>query len=514
MLIRRTNNMVCKNCGLEIEGGAGFCPNCGMQAETEAGVSVQVGEIGQIGEISDADAVGKTERRKWSKKRKAVTGIIAATILAVAIVVFILVRFLFLPQVQVVEAFINTMSTASESGINEKYGGYDMAFSMLKGNYDVEFTYNLEDDKYLTECIRRSKTENKFQTYMEFENSEDGKSLIERVSLYADKETSIIGYSDKGESEFAVQIDYADNMEEKLNNSLLSMTGMDKETMHTIAKVYVDLMEALTGTAGKTNTFDGIYIRTKDFFLKLEAEKYGKDTFHVNGKDVKCQVYHIIFDAQDVANYVQDCYNISFSTGEKVDEILKELTGYTMEELFDAIDEKTASMEDLDVYFAVNRKKQLVKIYCENVSKDNINMEINFYGGDYLCDEIEFRYSDDNGKELIITKDDISEGDRLEIVYTCSYKKDRTSSAQEMSLSYAFENDIFYLSCEGKGEKKELSAKITDCKKGKYIEFEDGMAYIGTEIKEINKPEYKNQLNFLDADALSAYSFFSDIFSK
>lgn len=482
--------MECKNCGLEIDSGADFCPNCGIQTD-------------------------KT-KKKWSRKKKAVTGIIIAAVFVVAIVIVIFVRFLFLPQVQVVEAFINTMSTAAESGINKKYGGYDMAFSMLKGNYDVEFTYNLENGQYLTECVRRSKTENKFLAYMELENSEEGKGLPGQVSLYADKETSIIGYSDKKESEFAVQIDYADNMEERLNNSWLSMTGVDKETMHTIAKVYADLMEALTGTAGKTNTFDGLYIRTKEFFLNLEAEKYDKADFVVNGKDVKCQIYHIIFDAKDVAEYVQDCYNISFSTGEKVDEVLKELTGYTMEELFDAIEEKTDSMEDLDVYFAVNKKKQLVSIYCENVSKDNINMEINFYGGDYLCDEIEFKYSDDNGKEILITKDDISTKDRLEIVYTCSYKEDRASSAQEMTLSYAFEGDHFYLSCEGKGEKKELSAKITDCKKGRYIELtlEKGMAYIGTEIKEIDKPEYKNLLNFLDADALSAYSFFSGIFSK
>ncbi len=505
--------MICKNCGLEVEDGAGYCPNCGMQAETESDVSVQDTEAEQI---AAAETAGKTERKKWSKKRKVVTGVIIASILAVAIVVIILVRFLFTPQIQVVEAFINTMSTASESGINKKYGGYDMAFSMLKGNYDVEFTYNLEDGGYLTECIRRNKAENKFQAYMEHANVENGKSLIDMAALYVDKETSIIGYSDKGEREFAVQVDYVDNMEEKLNNSLLSLTGIDKETMHTIAKVYVDFMEALIGTGGKTNTFDGIYIRTKEFFLNLEAEKYNKDTFTVNGKDVKCQIYHIIFDAKDVADYVQDCYNISVSTGEKVDEILEELTGYTMEELFIAIDEKTASMEDLDVYFAVNRKKQLVSIYCENVSKDNINMEINFYGGDYLCDEVEFKYSDDNGKELIISKDDVSEGDRLEIVYNCSYKKDRTSSAQEMTLSYAFENDNFYLSYEGKEKKKVLSAKITDCKKGKYIAFEleEGMAYIGTEVKEINKPEYKNLLNFLDADVLSAYSFFSDIFSK
>lgn len=482
--------MECKNCGLEIDSGAEFCPNCGVQAD-------------------------KT-KKKWSRKKKTVTGIIIAGILVVAIAIVVCVRFLFMPQVQVVEAFVNTMSTAAESGINKKYGGYDMAYSMLKGNYDVEFTYNLENDKYLTECVRRSKAENKFLAYMELGNIEEGIDLPGQVSLYADKETSIIGYSDKGEGNFAVQIDYADNMEEKLNNSLLSMAGIDKETMHTISKVYVDLMEALTGTAGKTNTFDGVYIRTKDFFLDLEAEKYDKAEFVVNGKDVKCQIYHIIFDAKDVAEYVQDCYDISFSTGEKVDELLKKLTGYTKDELFDAIEEKAASMEDLDVYFAVNKKKQLVSIYCENVSKDNINMEINFYGGDYLCDEIEFKYSDDNGKEILITKDDISEKDRLEIVYTCSYKEDRASSAEEMTLSYAFEGDNFYFSSEGKGEKKELSAKVTDCKKGRYIELtaENGMAYIGTEIKEIDKPEYKNQLDFLDADALSAYSFFSDIFSE
>lgn len=484
--------MICNNCGIDIDDGAGYCPNCGMI----------------IGDNIPSDE--NNHKRKWSRKRKIVIGVIIAAVLMLAAVIVTIFHFFLLPQTQVVTAFANTMSTAAKSGINRKYGGYDMVSSMCLGNYDVEYTYHTDENEEITQGIRRNKKENKFITFLEQKGGD--KDL--NVSLYADKDTSVIGYRNSNEKEYAIQIDYADDMEAKIDNSFLQLIFVqNKDTLHEISKVYVDFMQMLTGTSKPNNMFDGLYNRTKEFFLDLEAEKCDKKTFLVNGEEKKCKVYHIIFNARDIAEYIQDCYNISVKTGENVEKFIEEATGYTLQELFDAINEKSDEIEDLDVYFAVNNKQQLVSIYCENVSKDNINMALNFYGGKYLCDEVAFQYSDDNGKEINITKDDTSEGDVLSVEYLYSYKEDRASATEETKVSYEIENDRLHIVYDGKGKTKETEAKITDYEKGKYMKFEmeDGVAYIGSQVGEIGMPECKNTLNLLDADLAAAYSFFSDI---
>ncbi|MGN0394401.1 MAG: zinc ribbon domain-containing protein [Coprococcus sp.] len=518
--------MICNNCGAQIDDGAGYCPNCGMYIVPNEMPINMVPEMAASYEMPYMSTEKKDIKKKWTKKKKIITGIIIAVALAVVVLAAVVLRFLLLPQTQVVTAFANTMYTATESGINKKYGGYDMAFSMALGNYDVELVQNTDDNVKLTQGVRRNKSENDFLTFCEYEDKNE--EVQEKLSVYADKNTSVIGYSGsmlgelvQGDSyseqkEFSIQIDYADDMETKLGNSFISQIGLDKETIHTISKIYVDLMEAATGTAQADNVVDGLYTRTKDYFLNLESEKCDKQTFTINGKETKCRVYKIVFDAKDTAEYIEDCYNMSCKTGEKVDEFLEKITGYTLQELFDEINEKADSLENLDVYFAVNNKQQLVSIYCKNVSENNINMELNFYGGEYLCDNVEFKYSDDTGKELVITKDDISKGDRLEVEYTCNYREDKTSEKENVKLSYAFENDQIYVACEDESGREESTAKITDYKKGKYIELEmeDASMYIGSQVKEISMPEYKNTLNLLDSDMMTVYSFFSDIFSK
>lgn len=436
--------MKCKNCKAHIDNGAGFCPNCGLLVN----------------------------KKKSVKKRVLITVLSIFALLIVSAAV-LLIRFFLMPQVRVATAFANTLSTAGESGINQKYGGYDLAYSMMKGNFDVELISD-DEDRYVNGSIRRNKDENKFYTYVSYENKKKDTSKKE-LSLYADADTSIIGCEGIGRKPYNMEIDY---------NSAFFVGKK--------AKSYKQLMQALTGTAEEEeNSFSNLYKETIDLVLNLESERCGKKYFNIGGKEIKCKVYRIAFNANDIATYVQDCYNISADTGKEADKLIEKLTGHDMEELFEIINDKTKSMEDLDVYFAVNSKNQLVSLYCKDVSDKKINFEINFYGSDYLCANMEIKYSDKTGREISIVKEDISSDNRLEIRYSCTYIKKAGSPEINSVLSYAFESGRFYCNYGRKDNIKGFEAAITGYNKGEYIELksDNNYVYIGAKVRDIIKPD-------------------------
>lgn len=438
---------------------------------------------------------------KKKKKGIIITVIVFAALLGTAAVIL---HFLFLPQVQVVDAMVNTLSTARESGIDRQYGGYDMLSGIIDGNYDFEVNYG---DSRLG--VRRNKGQQRFLMFADMEISD---TLSLDAQFYVDAETSVLAAKDR-----SIRIDYADHMAETMPDFLKLLSDIAPEDWKTGAGIYVDLMEALSGTAEKdSNVFERLYERTKDVFLGLESERLDKELFTVNGKKVRCQVYQIVFNAKDLAEYIQDCYEISFSTGERINGIVEAVSGYTLDELFEMADNEAEQMQDLYLYFAVNHKGQLVSIYGEDLTEDQLDIELNFLGGDYLCDEVEFHMQDAAGNEITVRKDDISVDGSPAMEYTYT-NRTAEGEVQEKSLTYTFEDDTVSVRIDD-GEKPVLySMDITGYEKGRYIELqnETGVVYyFGTEVKDIENPERNENLNLLDMDIISAYSFFSDLLKE
>lgn len=438
---------------------------------------------------------------KKKKKGIIITVIVFAALLGTAAVIL---HFLFLPQVQVVDAMVNTLSTARESGIDRQYGGYDMLSGIIDGNYDFEVNYG---DSRLG--VRRNKEQQRFLMFADMEISD---TLSLDAQFYVDAETSVLAAKDR-----SIRIDYADHMAETMPDFLKLLSDIAPEDWKTGAGIYVDLMEALSGTAEKdSNVFERLYERTKDVFLGLESERLDKELFTVNGKKVRCQVYQIVFNAKDLAEYIQDCYEISFSTGERINGIVEAVSGYTLDELFEMADNEAEQMQDLYLYFAVNHKGQLVSIYGEDLTEDQLDIELNFLGGDYLCDEVEFHMQDAAGNEITVRKDDISVDGSPAMEYTYT-NRTAEGEMQEKSLTYTFEDDTVSVRIDD-GEKPVLySMDITGYEKGRYIELqnETGVVYyFGTEVKDIENPERNENLNLLDMDIISAYSFFSDLLKE
>jgi hypothetical protein len=328
--------------------------------------------------------------------------------------------------------------------------------------------------------------------------------------LYVDGETSIIGYNSKN-----IQIDYTDDMAEKAGDSVITkLIGLKSSTVTQFAEKYVDTMEALSGTAEKTNSVDQLYERTKSLVLDLESEKMDKESFTVNGKKEKCQVYRITFNAEDMVDYVEDCYELSGAADGSIDFIIENILNCDVDDLYSDAREKAESIEDIDVYFAVNNKKQLVSMYSDNINNTGINVRIDFLGGDYLCDEVLFTFTKDTGESFTLRKDDISEGDYLGEMYEYEYI-DGENKSYNGSITYSFEDDEITLEIDRDGSMNTYSVDIVDYKKGKYIELsaKGYDIYIGSEVRKIEKPE-GDTLNLLNTDILSAYSFFSDFLSK
>lgn len=498
----------------------------------------------------------ETEKKNKRKHKKGfIIGIVCAIILVVCAAAIIMIHFVFMPQVRVVDALVNTLATAGESDIDQKYGGYAMVNEMLSGTYDLEISYDGAETG-----IRRNEAEKKFQIFADLtidgipfisgvsgedetgageadektdgagttdEEADDSGATDEEADsagttadeengadtgisingqFYVDAETSILEIGNKD-----IRLDYADHLTQRVENSILGSIDLGGDAIVSVAEVYVELMQALSGTAAPDNTFDGLYERTLDFFLNLESERQEKKTFEINGKKVKCQVYLITFNAEDLAVYVEDCYNIAFTTGEKVNQLIRIITGYTVEELFDLAKEKAADMKEVDIYFAVDNEDRLVSIYSSNISEKGINFSLDFLGGDYLCDEVEFKWSDAEGRGMNVVRDDISTGEKMAVKYEYSYYDSR-GMINETTIKYTFEDDRIILEQETGGESEKYEMDIVSYEKGKYIEVagEDYTVYIGSRTKDIEMPEGEDSINILDAGIFDAYSFFRD----
>lgn len=434
-----------------------------------------------------------------AKKKRILIGAGCGVFVILIIVAAIILHFVFLPQVQVVDAMVNTLSTTKQSEIDKKYGGYDIFFGVAGGNYDCMVSY--EDMNF---GIQRNKETHQFLGYSNLAVMDRQEFLLQ---FYVDSETSVLAYNDS-----SIQVDYTNDMEEKVTSSILSVLGFDQEDLQTGTRVYIDLMEALAGTAERdTNIFDQLFERTKDLFLNLESERCDKKTFTINGKDEKCQVYRITFNAKDLAEYIQDCYDISFSTGERMNQLVQSITGYDLDELFALANEEAEKMQDLDLYFAVNDDDQLVSIYGSNITEDNIDIELNFLGGSYLCDEVEFHLKDDTGREITFYRDDISDGNQLAVEYTFTITGS-DGITTEHEFTYTFEDNKVSVATDLFGTEgvQIYTADITSYEKGKYIEItgNNGTSfYIGTAVRDIECPIGSENLNLLDADILTASEF-------
>ena len=159
-------------------------------------------------------------------------------------------------------------------------------------------------------------------------------------------------------------------------------------------------MEVLTATSDETNDMSELYKEIAEAVLDMEAEREGKESFSVNGRDEKCTVYRITIKQENLMDYIDRAHNMIVSAGPDVLAKVEEATGFSVDIMYNRIKTIVNETGDFTLRFAVTKYDELVCVYANGISKDNIGFKLSFLGGDYLCDKICYEQSDDKGNSI------------------------------------------------------------------------------------------------------------------
>lgn len=458
--------------------------------------------------------------KKSRKVIKKIIGIIAAVIiLMAAVVAIILFHFLRKPQVKLVEAMSKTISSARNSELNKKYGTYDMGQKMIKGdmNFSFEDTGGETGDKTVQIELKRSAESHKFLA----ETAIDDKSF----KLFVNKKTSLI-YIDN----MAVRINYADNLITNMSNSsVTSFLGLDNETVYAFGSAYESCMRLAANNYLDKNGKDinsDVIEKTLKYFLNMEGSYEGTKNFTVGDKSEKCKLYSVVFDVNDFYDYLDECFG---SHELDLQDVYESLSKYMPD--IETIDNTAVMVHDIkqfvdDIlngknitfYFAINRDNELVTLYADDISDQNVSFYLNFYGNKYIAESYELSVNTDgeDKRSFVFSKTDMTDGDGTGVSYRANISSDGVLDDISGGLDVIFSGDMAEINLKIGDAGIDKRASIVKHEKGNSLDFEwkengEGILHIGCDTDDISKPEYSESIDLFDTDIISVYKFMKKI---
>ena len=179
---------------------------------------------------------------------------------------------------------------------------------------------------------------------------------------------------------------------------------------------------------------------------------------------------------------------------------------------------------DITLYFAVNSKNELVKLYADHVSDRDMSMSLTFYGDKYTAQSYEFTVTDNSDNHLVIKKRDVSSDGETGVVFDVDISAaDLMDSMKPVSISASLELRLSgsdaILGIQVGDAVFRKNAEITGYDKGNSIDLawsgdSDGSMHIGCDSGAIEKPEYRDSLDIFDTDVISAYKFIKEIMNR
>lgn len=459
--------------------------------------------------------------------------IVTVILLTVAVVAIILFHFMRKPQVKLVEAMANTVSSSQRSDLNKRYGTYDIMQNIVKGNLNFSFN-DIEDDKNVDIELLRSAENHKFLA----ETAIDDRSF----KLYVNKKTSLIYIND-----MAVRIQYMDNLITNMSNSsVVSVLGLDNETVYAFGKAYESCMRLAADNYVDENgnvINSDVLEKTLKYFLDMKGSYEGRKDIIVGDKSdnkenkiEKCKVYSVVFDVDDFYNYLDDCFG-----GHDIDlnEVYDSLSKYMPD--IETIDNAAVMVhdikqfvddildgKDITFYFAINKDKELVTLYADNISDKNISVDLSFKGYDYIAGSYELSVQTSKGL-FEFSKTDVKKDDSIGV----SYRADISPAIDSDSIIVENIGDISAgLDVVFSGENADIDIKVGNseikkeatlsaCEKGRSMDFtwtqdeagdiHTGGLHIGSDPGDIKKPEYSESIDPFDTDIISVYKFMKKI---
>lgn len=391
--------------------------------------------------------------------KRILLAIMTVIIMVAVIVAIVVVRLKNKPQMIFAEAVANTFSSAKESEFNSEYGIYDIVMGMLNGSLNV--SYDSADSEY-SAALQREPDSHRFLMEVEVSDTD--------YKLYVNDKTSLIYIDDT-----AIAVDYTGDLATKLNNSLpVSLMDIDSEYVGAFAQAYQSCMQLAADTGeDKDDSDSDIPDKLIQYILEADGQKEGSQTLTYGGHTENCDLYSVVIDTDELKNIISGIEDID--KGADVSDDISQIVCDIL------------SAGEIRIYFAINDSDELVKLYAEDISEDDISVTLMFDGEDYIAQSWSLSVIDKSGKGF------------------------------EAGLSLSLEDDN--IAYEVKLPHTELSGagRVTAYEKGRYVELTDdsgAVVRIGCDAVDIKKPEYTDRIDIFDMDIFSAYRFISKYFKE
>ena len=457
-------------------------------------------------------------KKNNKKVMKRIIGITATVSILMAVVVAIIFFHLKRkPQVKFIETMTNTINSARNSSMNDKYGTFDMGMGMLNGSQNIYFADNASGVQI---SWKRNPDDHIFLT--------DIYGTDRKFDVFVNKKTSLVYVDDR-----AVRINYADNLVTTMSNSqVVSMLNLDNETIYSFGKAYENCMRmAANNFYDKDEKYADadIWEKTVRYFFSMEGKREGKEKVATGAGEEECRLYSVVFDVQDFYDYLDDCFGTHdmdvsdvYNTMEKyipdVDNIDK------MAELIHDIKQFTDKVLDgknITFYFDVNSDGELVRLYADNISDDDMSVMLTFDGTDYTAQSYSIQLKDRLGRSLIIRKESTDEGSGMGVRYAVNIRNESSKLIDDVNaeVSVILSGDTAAFHVQIGDMEIDRTASIEKYEKGKSIDLkwqdqEDGELHIGCDPGKIEKPEYTDSIDLFDTDVISAYKFVREIMNR
>lgn len=426
----------------------------------------------------------KKAKHKYKKRIIVSAAVVIATLAALTVVFLLVIK---KPQIKLVMAMRNTLASSENSAFNETYGLQSM-LSLMTDSMRLSY----ESDKTDLSILRSA---DEHECLVELYSKDMG------YKLYVNDKTSIAYIGD-----MAVKIPYTDNLATNMSNSfVVALSGMDSEEIGEFARSYENLMRAAADNyTDDSGQYRDIMEETVSYLMNIESSREGKKNIEIGGQTERCRLYLVKLDMSEFNSYLDKCLGIYSDAIDNADDIvhdINQLAGDIMSE------------GELDIYFAINRRDELVSMYAEDASESGVDFSLTFDGEDYVAQSWSFSIGDDSGRQITIEGSDISEGSVAGFTANLSYIPEAGAAAVSRGLELRIDGNAVDFDIIRDGDKTSCEAELEDFEKGRYmdIRWADGSIHIGCDLQEITRPEYDDSIDLFDTDILSSYSFVSKL---
>ena len=396
-------------------------------------------------------------------------GLAAAVVAVIGIGAFAAMHFFFkTPKAAVAQAFLSLVEDLDQTPEEQLFGLREITENVLNGDYkdQLELTVSDLSNEDLALLKGSGLSINQQISHTQKKYGEDlslnyGSLSLGTLKVYYDQNMLQAALPDYSTRIF--QVDLGDGLEEEiLDSPILGETDLSQEEKEEMAHY---LAVTFNSVSSENLTFGQLWDRfcrssqaAEDFVNGVQAQKAGKETFTVDGRDVSCAGYQVVIGRDVLSDFIRSYMDFLMEDQEVRDLVLNQVgasmelyaqneggaeEGYDqmVQDVQESVDQICNSLTDVNMMVYVDGKGRMAAwnldtAFDQEGESVSVTWELRLQGGTYLTQNM-------TGRLQIQEEANTS---TVEMVKTGSFEEGYAENQTEISL--VTNEDEMTLNCQ------------------------------------------------------------------